>query len=118
MNRNYLLLTFLTILPQLMFTSCCCSVNPLKDGNYVLSHSFLLNDNNKLIPAPENQFRIYKDSVFYSEFEPYVPIKNGIIHNSKFILNNSDTINYFIVKGGFSTIADTLQHIWLFDKEK
>ncbi len=87
-------------------------LNKIADGNYGLSHIFLNSDTTKIIATPEDYIVIKKDSIFYYEFEPYIPTIRGILKNNYFIFDNKDSIKFVPVKNGFKTFKDSLIYNW------
>jgi hypothetical protein len=86
--------------------------NKLSNGHYELSHRFPKNNENKIIPTPPDEIIIREDSVFYFEYEPYVPRKNGIVNNQYFIFDKKDSVKFEPYNNGFRTYTDTVVSVW------
>jgi len=86
--------------------------NKLSNGHYELSHKFPKNNENIILPTPPNEIIIREDSVFYFEYEPYVPSKKGIINNPYFIFDKKDSVKFEPCNGGFRTYTDTVVNVW------
>ena len=78
---------------------------------YQLSYSRKIIQPNKIIPAPNDRLFIEKDSVFIQEYEPYIPIKKGIILNDYMCFSN-DTIQFFYKNNILITIEDSIYYYW------
>jgi len=92
--------------------------NKLSNGHYELSHTFSQNNENIIIPTPPDEIIISKDSVFYFEYEPYIPRKNGIINSQYFIFDKKDSVKFESFNGAFRTYTDTVVNVWsLIDKQ-
>lgn len=92
--------------------------NKLPNGHYALNYGYPINHENDITPTPDNQIIIKEDSVFYFEYEPYVPEKKGIVSSHYFIFDKKDSVRFEPHNSGFRTYTDKIVYVWyLLDNE-
>jgi len=110
-----LLLVYFFIIPLLVL-STCKKVNKIPNGRYTLSHAQLINDENVILPMPEDVLIVINDSIYYNGFESYIKTKCGIIKNEHIIFENGDQFLYSFSDSVLNTYDDSLNYIWFIRK--
>lgn len=90
------------IISLYLFISCSFNKN---ETTYELSHGVINNDTSQIIPAAPNSITLVLDSVYIYDYEPYIPVKKGILKNNCLIISEHDTI-YFEIKDNYLITSD------------